>query len=168
MNKTLIMIRTKDKRKLFTSKKNLPSIVEYAKTFRAEIAEVEAEVEPMELGELALALCDANVTQEVPSTVINHLYPKDLVKDSKPRSVILKEAKTIKSWIEQQFVAKKVVSLKTLREQFDGMDLSDSALCNHLTAVRRKLKTQGQIITKTENGGYCVIPDVCYTRPDLS
>jgi hypothetical protein len=168
MNKNLIMIRTKDKRKLFTSKKNLPSLIEYAKTFRAELAEVEADVEPLELHQLAQALCDANVNQNVTPHNVKAIYPKNVVKDSKPRTVILKEAAAVKGWIEQQFAAKKVVSLKTLREQFDGMDLSDSTLCNHLTAVRKKLKAQGQIITKTDNGGYCVVPDVCYIRPDLS
>jgi hypothetical protein len=169
MNQNLIMIRTKDKRKLFTSKKNLPSIIEYAKTFRAELSEVEADTEPLELGELAQALCDANANQDVTATVVKEIYPKNVVKDSKPRTVILKEAATVRKWIESQFQAKKVVSLKTLREQFDGMDLSDSTLCNHMTAVRKKLKTQGQIVTKTENGGYCVVPDMSsYIRPDLS
>lgn len=168
MTKNLILIRTRDKRKLFTSKKNLPSLIEYAKTFRVEIAEAEAEVEPLELDQLAQALCDANVTQDVDVEIVNEIYPKNVVKDSKPRNVILKEAAVVRGWIEQQFRAKKVVSLKTLREQFDGMDLSDSTLCNHMTAVRKKMKAEGQIITKTDNGGYCVVPDACYIRPDLS
>jgi hypothetical protein len=169
MNQNLIMIRTKDKRKLFTFKKNLPSIIEYAKTFRAELAEVEVDVKPLELGELAKALCDANVNYDVTPKIVKEIYPKNVVKDYKPRKVILKEAAEVRKWIESQFQAKKVVSLKTLREQFDGMDLSDSTLCNHITAVRNKLKTQGQIVTKNENGGYCVVPDMSfYIRPGLS
>jgi hypothetical protein len=167
MNKNLIMIRTKDKRKLFTAKSNLPSLIEYVKAFRAEVAEVQTTAEPLELKELAKALCDASVSQEESVSIVKEIYPKNIVKDTKPRTVILKEAATVKSWIELQLLAKKVVSLKTLREQFDGMDLSDSTLCNHMTAVRRKLKTQGHIITKTDNG-YCVVPEVSYIRPDLS
>jgi hypothetical protein len=54
------MIETTDRRKFFTHEKNFPMLIDFAKTFNAEISVVKLEEgQILDLAELAPALCDA-------------------------------------------------------------------------------------------------------------
>ena len=54
-----LLIQTKDKRKFFTHEKNFVQLIEFSKTFGAEISMVKLEEGPiLELKELAPAICD--------------------------------------------------------------------------------------------------------------
>jgi len=160
MSNDLLMIRTKDNRKLFTDRANLPSLIEYAKTFQAELIEVKASIVPLQLDQISKLLCDPNVSQQADELLVKQLYPQFILKEPKTRSLILEEASIVRKWIEEQFLSKKIVSLKNLRQQFSAMDLSDSTFCNHMKEVKKLLKIKGHIITKLNNGAYCIVNEI--------
>ena len=60
MNQCL-MIKTKDNRKCFTHEKYFPQLIEFSKTFGAEISIVKIkDNNVLEMNDLAPAICDAN------------------------------------------------------------------------------------------------------------
>lgn len=56
-----LMIKLRDKRKFLTSQKNLKNLLEFAKTFHAELSIVSVQgKKPMSLEKLASEICDTN------------------------------------------------------------------------------------------------------------
>ena len=56
-----LLLETKDKRKFFTHEKNFLQLIEFSRTFNAEISVVKMEqTELLDLKDLAPAICDAH------------------------------------------------------------------------------------------------------------
>lgn len=148
--KQCLMIETKDHKKFFTYEKNFPQLIEFSKTFNAEISKVQipSEAEVLELEELAPALCEKK-SQKVDYKVLEmKLSPK--IK----RRKILSRAKKIQTYIQSKLLAGDTVSLKELTCKFK--DLTSACLCNHFKLIREAMEKEGHNFIKTGGGKYKV------------
>jgi hypothetical protein len=150
-----LLIETKDKRKFFTHKKNFIQLIEFSKTFDAEMSIVKIEKGTvLELEELAPAFCNPNYKK----TNINYEKIKDkYIQEKKTRSEIVKIAEKIQNHIRNQFKRKDSVSLKKLRIKFKEYELSDAALCNHIRRTKADLENEGMKFIKISAGEYKAI-----------
>lgn len=151
----LLMIRMKDRRRFFTQQQNLPSLAEFAKAFRAEIAIVNpiTSVQTLDLTSLAQALCELEGDdKKCKVEVVEWIYPSN----RRRRTVLLTNAMSIQEFIRKQMLAGNAVSLKELKNRFGELDLTDSCLCNHFAQVRKRLVEQGLRVVKVGAGKYSV------------
>lgn len=153
--KHLLMIKTKDKRQFFTHQKNMPLLLEFAKTFNAELIIVSSNQVPvLELDKLALAICDSNYIVEGDFKIISKIYPKQ--DDQKQRNELIENANIIKSYIRNKISKQKSISLKDLKKEFSHLKVTDSCFCHHIKVVREELKLKGVEVVKTGAGQYAI------------
>jgi len=154
MNNYCLLIKTPDKRKFLVNEKYMTSIVEYVKTFHAEVYRVEVLEGKIisQLKNLAGAICNPDYDIEMKVQNPEKIYPK-----SRPRSSILKNAKKIREFIHARLSGGKPVSLKDLKNRYKNCDITDACLCNHLSAVRKQLIRGGMTIKKIGQGKYCLV-----------
>lgn len=148
-----LMIKTKDKRKFFTHEKNLPQLLEFSKTFGAEISTVKvSEAEILDLKELAPAICDTNRAGKSPKYEVVEV--KVPIPSKCSRCKTLQIAKKIKEYILGEFSKGEKLSLKDLKKRFKRYELSTSALSNHIARVRIELAITGVKIKRIGAGTY--------------
>lgn len=149
-----LLVKTADKRKFLVHEKNMSSIVEYVKTFHAEIYRVEVIEGKVisHLKNLAGAICNPDYKPKIKIKNPKKIYPK-----SRARMAILSNAKKIRTFIQSQLNKGKPVSLKELKLRYQNCNITDACLCNHLSAVRKQLALNGMIIKKIGQGKYCLI-----------
>jgi hypothetical protein len=154
MNTRCLMIKTKDKRKFFTHEKNFPQLIEFSKTFKAEISLVQV-VDPtiLELAQLAPAICDANFVAP-PVQDCELIEIKMAVEPRKNRGKILRLASQIKSFIQKKFLKGEVVALRDLRRRYKRYNLSVPCLSNHIARVRQELAVKGKAVERVGAGKY--------------
>ena len=143
-----LLMKTADKRNFLIHEKMLPSVVEFVKTFKAEVYRVEILKGKMiaQLKTLAEALCNPQYQPEMKCRTIERIYP--------PVKTI--PSAKIREFIQQEFLNGKIVSLDRLKIRYKNYHISDSCLCNYLSAVRKQLVKNGQNIVKTGRGKYCI------------
>jgi hypothetical protein len=142
------MIETKDRKTFFTHEKNFPQLIEFSKTFNAEISKVQipSEAEVLELEELAPALCEKK-SQKVDYKILElKLCPKIT------RRKILSRAKKIQTYIHGKLVLGHTVTLKELTKKFKG--LTSACLCTHFKLTREKMELEGHLFVKIGGGEY--------------
>jgi len=148
---TYLLLKVKGGRKFLTQEKNLPSLIEFAKTFAAEIWRVEAENQKVfELKKLAQAICNQDYSQPPEYFNAKKIYPKA----KKERSKILRNAAQVRKFIERRLLTGKSVSLKELKDKYQEWSVTDACLCSHLSAVRKHLVDQGYEVKKLGAGTY--------------
>lgn len=148
-----LLLKTKDNRNFLTYEKNESSIVEFAKTFNAEVYRVELiKGNVLELKKLAKAFCDPDYQSEPTFNKIEKIFPTP----SKTRDQILKDAQKIKKFIEQKMKTGQPLSLKDLKDKYSKYDITDACLCNHFSQVRKALENEGLKIEKVGAGSYCL------------
>ena len=149
---TCLMIKTQEKKRFFTYKKNLKTLIEYVKNFKSEIYLVEAHnVEVLQLEDLAKSLCNKFENQsDVQHDIIEKIFPISIRK----RVKILKDATKIKEFIFKKLKSGDAVSLQLLKKKYNKLDLTDSCLCNHLAKARKQLSVEGYVIKKIGPGEY--------------
>jgi len=142
-----LMLETPDHRQFFTYEKNYPQLIEFSKTFGAEMSVVKVkEAEVLTLENLAPALCDPTYKKAAKFEVVE---PKITV-NHKPRP----KSAAIRSWIRSRLVAGKSVKLNEIFEAFSEMKMTKAAFCTHYTAVRKELAKEGWKIEKVGGGTY--------------
>lgn len=142
-----LMLETPDHRHFFTYEKNYPQLIEFSKTFGAEISVVKVkDADVLTLEGLAPALCDPSYKN---TTEYELIEPKiTMSKKPRPRS------KTIRDWIKTQLIAGKQVKLNGIFETFSELNMTKAAYCTHYTAVRKELTKEGWKIEKVGGGTY--------------
>jgi len=159
-NYQCLMIKTKDNRHFFTYQKNFPQLIEFSKTFGAEISVVKVkEAEVLQLDELAPAFCDANYQHEPDYDLIEVKIAEFKKIGPKPpktnRTKALETAAQVRSYVLQEFISGEVVSLHRVLKKFKT--LSISTVCNHIRTVKQQLAKEGYEIKKIGAGKYqCV------------
>jgi hypothetical protein len=152
--KNCLLVKTPDKRKFLVNEKNMPSIIEYIKTFHAEVYQVKVINGKIinQLKNLAGAICNPDYSTEMEFEIIEKIYPK-----ARPRSSILKNAKKIKDYIYENLSSGNPVSLKDLKKKYKNCQITDACLCNHLSSVRKQMSKSGKHVRKIGQGIYCLI-----------
>lgn len=148
-----LLIKTKDNKKFLTHEKNLQSLIEFSKVFLAEIylAKYE-EGKILELKTLAQSICKQDYQSEVQVSKLKKLFPKN----KKSRKTILNNAQKIQTFIEEQLMNGKPLSLKNLKNKYNKLEITDACLCNHFANVRKKLSNNGHEFRKVGAGTYCL------------
>ena len=148
-----IMLKMKDNRKFATHAKYRDSMIEFAKSFNAEVFEIELiEGKVFELKKLANAFCDPDYQSEIVFNKSKKIFPLP----KRPRDEILKDAQSIREFIEKKMRSGKPLSLKDLKQKYSNQKMTDACLCNHFSQVRKSLKTEGFQIEKVGAGKYCL------------
>jgi len=144
-----IMLKTKDHRKFFTHKKNMPLLIEFSNTFGAELSVVKVEKDViLSIEQLAPAICDANYKSQPKYEVVESIIPES----KKNRQEILNTAQKIRKHIRKKLLSKKgEISLKELKGKFP---VTDACLSNHLKDVTEEMKKSGVNILKIGAGKY--------------
>jgi hypothetical protein len=153
------MIRTKDDRQFFTHEKYYPQLIEFSKTFGAEISVVKVQkADVLSRGQLARAICDASYEQKPNYDVVEVKIAQ--FKNIAPLAPKTKREKTrelaaqIQSHLKKEFMLGNMVSLHKTIKKFKRYDLNISTICNHITKVRKQLKKEGYNIEKVGAGKY--------------
>lgn len=148
-----LLIETKDKRKYITYEKYLSQLIEFAKTFGANISVVNAEgANPLKIEDLVPAICDQNYTlQNFTYEVLETMIKKEVKKKVEKKPTL---AAKIQEYVYSKFLKKEIVSLKNLKKRFEKYELSDPALCNHIRKMKETLEKEGYIVQKVGAGMY--------------
>jgi len=153
------MIKTKDNRRFFTYQKNFPQLIEFSKTFGAEISIVKVkEAEVLNLDELAPAFCDASYQYKPDYDLIEiKIAEFKKITPEAPKTNRIKSLETaaqVRSYVMQEFISGKVVSLHSVLKKFKT--LSISTICNHIRIVKKQIEKKGYEIKKIGAGKYQV------------
>jgi hypothetical protein len=154
MTQKCLLIKTKDNRKFLTHEKNLNSLIEFSKTFGAEIFTVPMtpDLSMLELKDLVAALCNPQYVNCEEFSEAKKIFPVT----KKDRGSILSDAKLIREYIKTQLLTGHVVSLKEIRDKYKTQNLTDACLCNHITTIRKSLIKEGYSFRKLGAGKYCL------------
>jgi hypothetical protein len=146
------MIETRDNRQFFTDEENYGQLIEFSKTFDAEMSVVRVkEAEVLGLRQLVPAICNREYKIKKPDFEI--LETKISTK-KRNRGKLLNNAKKIKKHIRDSFLSGDEVSLKDICKKFQRQDLTLACFCNHLSAVRKEMEKDGHSIEKIGGGKY--------------
>lgn len=145
--KTALLVRAKDKRTFFTTVKNTRFLIEFARTFGAELSVVLApEATVMKLSQVINSFCDGVPGVKTPYRVIRQIWPNSGLRDK-----MLRDAVQIQKYIRRKLTAGKVVSLAEIRNRFSELQLTDACFSNHLARARRDF---GKQVKRIGHGRY--------------
>ena len=145
-----LLLELKDKRKFFTSEKNLYQLVEFCKSFQANISLVDVKnCVLMNLEELVFALCNNKINGQNSEYVF--IENKLISKKKEDKKTI---ASKLKTFIRKKFLSKSVVDLFSIRNKFRKYKISNTSLYNCLKNVKNDLEKEGYNIVKEKTGCY--------------
>jgi hypothetical protein len=147
VTKSLLLLRLKDGRSLFTESENYSDIEEFVKVFEVEVAVVRTTAKPLKLGKLAKAISDGSFDQKDAYQVVRKVR-----RGGKRRGG--SNALRIKNFIRNTLLGGKVVSMYQLKRTFQFLRLTDSCLCTYFSEVRRSLAKEGKMVEKVGAGQY--------------
>ncbi len=132
-------------RHFFTQKKNFNYLIEFAKSFGANLIMVRAKrVTILPLNHIVCAFCDPFYNDTSEFTVLNDMTPGKGIASNHDTSPELDK-------IRSEFLRGRKVSVKSLMKK---SELSESTIRRYLTIVRNDLCEEGRIIKKPSRGFY--------------
>ena len=150
-----LLIETYDKRKFFTYQKNFGPLIEFSKSFKANILLVNMiKGELLDLNELAPAICSPSTkNQKVEYEVLANM----LTSNKNSRKNLLSQSEKIQKFITTTYKQGEIVDLQKIKKKFKNFTLTDAALCNHAKKSREKLALEGYKFEKVGAGKYRMI-----------
>jgi hypothetical protein len=149
------MIDCGNNKYMFTNKKNLQFLVEFANKFTLKIHYAKtAQENIISMEKVAKSFCDQNYVSPTDYKIIK----KNVCLKNDSRENITKKAKQIREKIFNLLLKKKKITFKQIQEKFESENISTSALSNHFTHVRHQLSIKGYKILKIKNGVYELQP----------
>lgn len=150
---TCLMIKTRDNSTFFTHEKNYPQLIEFGKTFGAELSIVKVDDPPvLDLVSLAPALCTKTGSPKYSNSV--EILEVILPGNVRSRKELRKQADTVKRWIRKRLLNNSVVKLSDIANRYKNYNLTLSCFCLHFASVRKELEKEGYTIQKLKNGEY--------------
>lgn len=159
-----LLLKTPDKRCFFTSENNFPMLVEFGRTFGAEISVIRAkqEVEVMELADLAKLICSPPSVTPPEYEVLEIKLAAPTNENRITRQDRLKTAREINAHIHAMLLSGKTITLSDLESKFPFLTMR--SLSNHLARAKRELQAQGYTIKREKPGQY----RITYDKPDYN
>jgi hypothetical protein len=114
MNEKCLMIKTKDNRKFFTHEEHLNDLIEFSKTFGAEISVVKIKdnIDILELNDLAPAICNASYKSKTNYEIIEiKLARFTNLSPSSKRNQILNAASNIRKAIKDKLTSGDILEI---------------------------------------------------------
>jgi len=160
MMTTCLLISTKDNEKYFTQIKNYAQLIEFAKTFKANIIKVKAESPSLlPIKKLAEHITTGTVSKstkyEIIETLIENHKEKRIILSTKPKRQEM--SKNIKKYIKTKLLAGNVLSLTEISTEFENYGLTKSCFSNHFSNVRKQLEKNNRIFAKKGAGKYVLV-----------
>jgi hypothetical protein len=158
-----LLLKTPDRRSFFTEEKNFPVLVEFGRTFDAEISVVKTkeQVEVLDLDDLAKSICSQTEDKQAEYDVLEVKLSAPVRETSENRESKLKKAKEVIDQIKTDLRSGKTISLADLESKFP--DVAKSSLTNYFTRARRELASQGNNIRREKPGFWRVANEL---KPD--
>jgi hypothetical protein len=165
-SRVALLLRMKDSKEYIVPQENLLQLIEFAKTFDAEIHRINIGNNTncvLDLASLPSALCDANYRVSAKYTDLGRVVP---LGDSEPiehkvvipvkpvmtPDMIRERKKQARQRIRSLFLSYSVVSLNELCQEFD--DLPRTSISAQISTVRSKLQEQGNTTERIGLGRY--------------
>jgi len=146
-----IMIECDSERKIFTNKKNLTYVIEFAKNFNLKLHYAKTDSRNIvSLEKLAKLFCDQSYQTPEQYKIIK----QNINATKETRKNVTDKAKQIREKISNLIVKKKRITFKEIQEKFEKENISVSALSNHFAHVRHDLSRKGIVVAKIKNGIY--------------
>lgn len=157
-----LMIEMNDRRRIFTERDNLMSLIEFARTFNARVSLVEGkEIELFSLDELPVVICDGSYKHRGQYTALETVLPRDTIftaarprKGCRPRRDAITLAQTIRSFVRTSLLGHQTITLKLLKDKYRESGLGESCLSGHLNLVKRSMEGEGFQIERLARGSY--------------
>jgi hypothetical protein len=146
-----IMIECDNDRKIFTNKKNLSYVIEFAKNFDLKLHYAKTDSRNIvSLEKLAKIYCDQTYISPEQFKIIK----PNINCKKETRKVITDKAKQIRAKISSILIKKRKITFKQIQDKFEKENISVSALSNHFAHVRHELNSKGINVVKIKNGIY--------------
>ncbi len=146
-----LMIECENNKYIFTNKKNISYISEFANNFKLKLHYAKTNTQNIVgMEKVAKLFCDQ--TYVSPSDFV--IVQKNIGSNTDNRLAITTKAKQIRQKIIKILLKHKIVTFKQIIKKFETENISVSALSNHFTHVRHELIAKGVKIVKVKNGIY--------------
>lgn len=153
-----LLLKTPDDRCFFTEEKNFPVLVEFGRTFNAEISIVKTkeEVEIQELPDLAKSICNQDKQNHPEYEVVEIKLSPPTGKAIAARETKINQTKEVIEYIKSELLNNKIVSMIDLETKFP--EVNRMTLSNCFTRVRRDLTSKGKILDRIKPGHWRISP----------
>jgi hypothetical protein len=157
-----LLLKTPDQRCFFTDEKNYPTLIEFGKTFGAEISIVNTKelVEIQDLSDLAKSICSETKIEYPAYEVVETKLPAVVNPTTENRNSKLKQAKEVIDFIRAELLAGNLVSLSMLETRFTN--ISKSSLSNYFSRAKRELLSQGHDVKREKPGQWIIKKKTIY------
>jgi hypothetical protein len=134
-----LMIELKDKRKFITNKKNLSNLIEFSKTFNADLSIISTESKnSLSLEQLANEICDTNRKQEeFKYKTIETLNKKET-----------NQSNLIFSHIIKTLQSKKEIDTNKLIAKFKKKGIDEKNIYSQITKAKNYIKNIGKTLKR--------------------
>ncbi len=155
-----LLLKTPDGACFFTEVKHFPCLIEFGRTFEAEISIVQTkeEVEVLELDDLAKSICAPEHETHPEYEVLEIKLNKPQKKSNQSRAAKSEQGRSVVQYIIGEMVSGKTMTNATLESQFPNV--TKPCLNNHYTRARRELRAQGHLLKKEKPGTYSIVKKV--------
>lgn len=141
-----LMIKLSDKRKFLTNKKNINHLVEFSKTFNAELSIVRTSHKNIKtLEQLADEICDTNKKQE------DFAYEE-------VQKIIRKNNRKIFDYIMKTLRQKKSIDIEKIMVKFKKEGVDEKNIHSQINMAVKHLKSIGMNLEKTDKSQYKIKP----------
>lgn len=156
--KNALMVKTIDQRQFFTDTNNYPQLIEFGRSFNAQISVVKTDgVLPLSLEELAKSLCDPERGRDVVAyeVIEERLKSAPVQTPVEPFPIDLKKkSRLIMDYVRKEFLAGNLLNIKAVSSKFSGVGVGATTLAGYFHKTRRQMESEGYKFHKEGRGNY--------------
>lgn len=143
-----LLIELKDKRKFFTHQKNFDQLIEFCKSFKANMSVVNMKNgNVLDLDELVPALCNPKQKQKYDYTILE----QKMITRNENKKIT---NQNIQKYIKNKLMAKQTVGIEELKKKYGKNGVSIGAINGCYNKVKNELKKEGYNLMKVSVGVY--------------
>ena len=165
-----LLLKTKDDRQFFTPTENFRQLIEFSRTFGAEISVIRSTAENLpilQLDELAPAICnkeyhppkigdieilEPSVTEDIIDQYVEKTSRKKTIRKSRKEM-----AEQIREHIRKTLLDGKIIDVRSLAKKFSEFHLNIVTFSNHIRYMRDLLKKEGYNVVRIGVGQYYMV-----------